>query len=502
MKKFLCILLISTLMLSFFSCSNSNRESVKKPNSTKAQSESLTEEETISKSERLISNLRDAISFADDESDFKVGESYLYRKLNVELNLPDGALKPAMACTLAYQYSRKTFPNTLTENEAFVANINTAISMNPIFFRDSDIVDGAKGEYTYVLLTFLNKEFRDVAPEKINDIYIQNGIFTVEADLCFTEGAPSGFINLLILKMKTEQISEHVDYIKVSVNNVNHFKMNITSLNDDSNDGNGHKEMLTDADMPILKKIFDRKIEGPSWSEDIEFDCYFEFQGRTVYFSSPLKIYAEDQKCYSLTDEETEIIDSATYPRLFGKPVIYFYPESDTVCSVELDFDGELTCTYPDYSKGWSNFVAKPDGTLVFPNGKEYYCLYWEGKSNNMIPDLTRGFCVKGSESAEFLDGALTALGLNAREENEFIIYWLPILEANEYNIITFQTDAYTDVAKLNISPTPDSVLRIFMFAYEVDHYVKIEPQVFETFERNGFTVVEWGGNVISSHRK
>ena len=56
------------------------------------------------------------------------------------------------------------------------------------------------------------------------------------------------------------------------------------------------------------------------------------------------------------------------------KPVIYLYPEADTVCSVSLDVNGELVCTYPDYADGWNNFTASPDGTLTFANGKEYYC--------------------------------------------------------------------------------------------------------------------------------
>ena len=177
------------------------------------------------------------------------------------------------------------------------------------------------------------------------------------------------------------------------------------------------------------------------------------------------------------------------------KPVIYLYPESDTVCSVSLDVNGELVCTYPDYADGWNNFTASPDGTLTFANGKEYYCLYWEAKMN-ITPDLSQGFCVKGSESAEFLENALADIGLNSREANEFIIYWLPILEANEYNVITFQTDAYTDAAKLNVTPAPDSMLRVYMYAYASDEYVDIAPQSFESFVRDGFAVVEWGGTV------
>ena len=177
------------------------------------------------------------------------------------------------------------------------------------------------------------------------------------------------------------------------------------------------------------------------------------------------------------------------------KPVIYLYPEVPTVCSVRLDFDGILTCTYPAHGEnGWQNFTALPDGTLIFPNGREYYCLYWEGKSN-FEPDFSKGFCVKGSDTAAFLQEILPKLGLTAREANEFIIYWLPILQNSPYNVISFQQEAYTDAAKLNISPAPDCMLRVFMAAYPVDSAVDIEPQEFNGFVRNGFTVVEWGGS-------
>ena len=42
-----------------------------------------------------------------------------------------------------------------------------------------------------------------------------------------------------------------------------------------------------------------------------------------------------------------------------------------------------------------------------------------------------------------------------------------------------------------------DSMLRVMMVWEASDSYKEIEPQEFETFERNGFTVVEWGGSEI-----
>ena len=174
------------------------------------------------------------------------------------------------------------------------------------------------------------------------------------------------------------------------------------------------------------------------------------------------------------------------------KPVIYLYPEKETEVKVQLDYDGTLVCTYPEYDNGWS-VVAQPDGTLCDESGKTYSYLFWEGYMDTTY-DFSKGFVVKGSETAEFLEERLEELGLNTREANEFIVYWLPRMQENKYNLITFQTEAYTDVAKLHITPEPDSVLRVFMAYKELKKPIEIEEPAIAPFERKGFTVVEWGG--------
>lgn len=175
-----------------------------------------------------------------------------------------------------------------------------------------------------------------------------------------------------------------------------------------------------------------------------------------------------------------------------AKPVIYLYPEETTEVSVELDFDGELTCTYPTYESGWE-VTAQPDGTLTDAEGREYTYLYWEGETSTEY-DMSAGFCVAGEDTAGFLESALEALGLTRREANEFIVYWLPQMEDNAYNLIAFQGDAYTESAKINVTPEPDTVLRVFMAWQPLDEAVEIPAQPLDAAEREGFTVVEWGG--------
>ena len=52
-----------------------------------------------------------------------------------------------------------------------------------------------------------------------------------------------------------------------------------------------------------------------------------------------------------------------------AKPVAYLYPQTETEITVKLDYDGELTCTYPAYADGWT-VSARPDGTLTDKDGQ------------------------------------------------------------------------------------------------------------------------------------
>ena len=56
-------------------------------------------------------------------------------------------------------------------------------------------------------------------------------------------------------------------------------------------------------------------------------------------------------------------------------------------------------------------------------------------------------------------------------------------------------TDAYDLTAPLTVSPAPDSVIRVFMTWYASDEPRDITAQQLPSFEREGFTVVEWGGS-------
>ena len=176
------------------------------------------------------------------------------------------------------------------------------------------------------------------------------------------------------------------------------------------------------------------------------------------------------------------------------KPIIYLYPEVTTELSVKLGKAENITCSYPEYNNGW-DVIANADGTLIDKNsGRKLYSLYWEGIHSEPY-NLEEGFVVKGSDTIQFLEEKLEILGLNEIEAEEFIVYWLPKLQKNEYNYIRFATiEEINKNMPLEFSVEPDTIIRVLMQYKPLDNLIEVNEQKLETPGRNGFVAVEWGG--------
>ena len=179
------------------------------------------------------------------------------------------------------------------------------------------------------------------------------------------------------------------------------------------------------------------------------------------------------------------------------KPIIYLYPTEKTEITVKLGKPNNLTVTYPIYKNEWV-IIAQPNGTLIdTKTGRKLYSLYWEGKHSEPI-NLDEGFIVEGRRVVEFLEEKLAILGLNEKESEEFIIYWLPKLQENKYNYIRFaDINEINKNMPLELSKEPDTMIRILMQYKALDKPIKVTEQELKQVNRVGFTVVEWGGTEI-----
>ena len=181
----------------------------------------------------------------------------------------------------------------------------------------------------------------------------------------------------------------------------------------------------------------------------------------------------------------------------FAKPIIYIYPKEKTKVKIKVKNKEKLTCTYPKYEDGWE-VEANPNGDLVdLKTKRKLYALYWEGIGKPKY-NLKEGFIVEGANVAKFLEEKLELLGLNEREAEEFIVYWLPKLECNKYNYIRFSlTEEVNEYMPLEITPKPDKLIRILMQYKPLAFKINVKEQSLPKQERKGYTILEWGGTKI-----
>ncbi|MBP6756509.1 MAG: hypothetical protein KA210_10195 [Bacteroidia bacterium] len=206
---------------------------------------------------------------------------------------------------------------------------------------------------------------------------------------------------------------------------------------------------------------------------------------------------------------EQSIIDVVLYPikesklgeMTIKKPVIYLYPTEKTDIKLTLDFKGKLQTTYPKYVDNWE-VTAYPNGQIFDKKSQRFYdSLFWDGMLD--FPkehyNYQTGFVIPKNKLTSFLIEKLEFIGLNTSETNDFIQYWLPLLEKNELNFIHFYVNSeYEIISKNTIDPNPETSIRLFMEFYGIEKSMNIPEQKLVKTERKGFTLVEWGGSEVS----
>jgi len=174
--------------------------------------------------------------------------------------------------------------------------------------------------------------------------------------------------------------------------------------------------------------------------------------------------------------------------------VIYLYPETEMDISVQVEPKGGFSITEPTYNNGWL-VKANPNGELFNYADKEIYpYLFWEGFGIN-YQRSEQGFVVAKENVEKFLENKLAYLGLVRHEYDEFIEFWLPKMQEQDYYFITFVPQSEFDLlAPLTVEPKPDIVIRVFMDYEGLDNYMEVPEQTLQKGVREGFTVIEWGG--------
>lgn len=179
----------------------------------------------------------------------------------------------------------------------------------------------------------------------------------------------------------------------------------------------------------------------------------------------------------------------------YCKPAVYLYPEKETQVNVQVHPVGPFTYTNPLYTpEGW-RITAFPDGKII-SNTKVFPYLYYEADIPSLlIAKPEEGYSVKGEGVSKFLSNLLPKLGLNEKETEEMAAYWQDALPQSPYYFVgVIPTSVLDSIAPLEISPKPDTTIRISLFFEQREKFEVIPEPTTTTKARSGFTAVEWGG--------
>lgn len=190
------------------------------------------------------------------------------------------------------------------------------------------------------------------------------------------------------------------------------------------------------------------------------------------------------------------------------KPVIYAYSEQELTASIKLSNASDLTFTYPAYDNGWN---VKVSSKGIENNGTTLPYLFWEASSDNLefktIDGIYNGAHINTDSTIAYLENTLERIGLNSREQTDFITYWGPRIQEHNYATIQFLIDEEYDnsICQLIVEPKPDAIKRVYLLFEGSDsenpRFV-LQSKSYEGFERNGFTLLEWGGTEFIKQTK
>ncbi len=146
----------------------------------------------------------------------------------------------------------------------------------------------------------------------------------------------------------------------------------------------------------------------------------------------------------------------------------------------------------PDVTEQYGRNISTGDAPFIQTVGKP------------IVTELRKGFVVEGKNTEKFLEEKLAILGLNEREANEFIIYWLPQMENNKANVIYFATKEYENESTLMITPKPIQTIRVMMLwqPLQSTNAIFMQQEITPIKRQKGFLAVEWGGSKVNIFRK
>lgn len=242
---------------------------------------------------------------------------------------------------------------------------------------------------------------------------------------------------------------------------------------------------ITDNNNPLVQVIYNEYANSS-----------YTYSGKTTYVV-PIQDFVDGHSIVVYKDLNGQFLVYVRTDRApetgCGKPVIYLYPQTEQQIAVKVGADVKISDPLYDVKNGWTA-IAKPNGQLTV-DGASYTSLFWEGIGYGQYPEITSGVVVKREDASNTIRNQLAQQGLVQTEINDFMTYWEAKIPTTSYIRLTWlSTEQMNQLAPLNVSPKPDTTIRVFLDMAGLDQPIKMPKQNLKSVPRKGFTLVEWGG--------
>lgn len=207
----------------------------------------------------------------------------------------------------------------------------------------------------------------------------------------------------------------------------------------------------------------------------------YQFQ-KLFPYKVTLKAYNEEYSD-TVSEDVSDVI-------LIKKPNIYLYPNREMDICVNIFFPkgGKVVKSIPEYGDRWC--------VNIDSNGKidgKYDYLFYESEQPNLFQHK-KGWCVKQEDLKTFFKQNMQLYNFSENEINDFLEYWIPLMNKSEYYNIYPQTKEIIEKTNiLKISIKSDYLFRLFYSIEESKRFNKIINPEIKPIIRKGFYVVEWG---------
>lgn len=252
------------------------------------------------------------------------------------------------------------------------------------------------------------------------------------------------------------------------------------------------------ADIYQIKEVFDDSDKG--YEEGDLFICGVDTEVGSTYVTQPPQEFSGTKDQLQL---EWFLFSGDKVWGVHCKPAVYLYPIGRQLVNVKVFPKGELSYADPVYDKekGWTVW-AEPGGNLESGiwnmESKKYNYLYYESKLFDAeIKKPEMGWVVKMDGVEGLFNEILPELGLNNREQADFMSYWLGKLPESSYYFVGLVDKDQRDFLEvLEVNPKPDTSIRFSLYFEPLDSDKEVTKPVINTQAREGFTLVDWGGMI------